>query len=65
MGRVMHFEISANDPEKMVGFYESVFGWRISKWIVRFNTGTSAQVTRKRRGSIGAYSDRANCLQGQ
>lgn len=32
MFRVVHFEISANDPEKMVAFYKNVFGWDIKKW---------------------------------
>ena len=32
MNRITHFEISANEPEKMVEFYESVFGWKITKW---------------------------------
>jgi hypothetical protein len=30
--RVIHFEISANDPEKKVAFYQNVFGWKITKW---------------------------------
>ncbi|OGC00458.1 glyoxalase [candidate division KSB1 bacterium RBG_16_48_16] len=32
MPRIVHFEISANDPEKVVNFYKSVFGWDIKKW---------------------------------
>lgn len=32
MHRVIHFEISANDPEKVVAFYKKVFGWKIEKW---------------------------------
>lgn len=32
MPRVVHFEISANDPEKVVAFYQNVFGWKINKW---------------------------------
>ena len=32
MPRVVHFEISANEPEKVVDFYEKVFGWKITKW---------------------------------
>ena len=32
MGRVVHFEISADDPIRAVRFYESVFGWEIKKW---------------------------------
>lgn len=29
MGRVVHFEIPADDPERAVKFYENVFGWDI------------------------------------
>lgn len=32
MNRITHFEISANEPEKVVEFYETVFGWKITKW---------------------------------
>ncbi len=32
MGRVVHFEIHASDPEKAVGFYRELFGWTIEKW---------------------------------
>lgn len=29
MGRVVHFEIPADDPERAVGFYRELFGWKI------------------------------------
>ena len=32
MPRVQHFEISANDPEKLAAFYKNVFGWKVTKW---------------------------------
>jgi uncharacterized protein len=32
MGRVVHFEIHADDPERASDFYRSVFGWEIAKW---------------------------------
>lgn len=32
MPRVVHFEISADDPERAKKFYEDVFGWKIDKW---------------------------------
>lgn len=31
MGRVVHFEIQADDPARAKQFYESVFGWKIEK----------------------------------
>jgi uncharacterized protein len=32
LSRVVHFEIPAEDVERAVTFYESVFGWEIEKW---------------------------------
>ena len=32
MLRVSHFELPADDPEKLVKFYENVFGWTVRKW---------------------------------
>ncbi len=32
MPRVVHFEIPADDPERVIGFFEKTFGWRIEKW---------------------------------
>lgn len=32
MNSLVHFEIHATDPEKLVEFYRGVFGWDIKKW---------------------------------
>lgn len=32
MGRVIHFEISADDLERAAAFYRDVFDWKIGKW---------------------------------
>jgi predicted enzyme related to lactoylglutathione lyase len=32
MARVVHFDISADNPEELKKFYESVFGWKFDKW---------------------------------
>ncbi len=32
MSRVVHFEISVDDPEQAKRFYEKVFDWKIEKW---------------------------------
>jgi uncharacterized protein len=32
MLRVVHFEVSADEPERAVKFYGDVFGWSIEKW---------------------------------
>jgi predicted enzyme related to lactoylglutathione lyase len=31
MGRVIHFEIHAADPDRAVAFYTGVFGWKVEK----------------------------------
>ena len=31
MGRVIHFEILADNPERAATFYESVFGWDVER----------------------------------
>lgn len=33
MSRVVHFEITAQDPHRAVTFYRDVFGWKFTKWI--------------------------------
>ncbi|MBM4270621.1 MAG: VOC family protein [Deltaproteobacteria bacterium] len=32
MPRVVHFDLSADDPDRAIKFYQSVFGWKIEKW---------------------------------
>src|SRR5437763_16933264 len=32
MPRVIHFEISADDPARAGQFYSDVFGWNVQKW---------------------------------
>ncbi len=32
MPRVVHFEISADQPERAIDFYSTVFGWEFKKW---------------------------------
>jgi uncharacterized protein len=32
MGRVIHFEIHADDPGRCADFYRSLFGWQIRRW---------------------------------
>lgn len=32
MGRVVHFEIHASDPDRLAEFYRELFGWTIEKW---------------------------------
>jgi predicted enzyme related to lactoylglutathione lyase len=32
MGRVIHFEIHAENPERAVAFYSALFSWEFTKW---------------------------------
>ena len=32
MSRVIHFDLSANNPERAAEFYQSVFDWKVNKW---------------------------------
>lgn len=32
MGRVIHFELPADNPERAARFYEEIFGWKVEKW---------------------------------
>jgi len=32
MSRVVHFKIPADNPERSIKFFETVFGWTIEKW---------------------------------
>ena len=32
MPRVTHFDISADQPEQLIPFYEDIFGWKFQKW---------------------------------
>ncbi|MGW4488470.1 VOC family protein [Amycolatopsis sp. NPDC004368] len=32
MGRPVHFEIHAGDPERAIAFYTAVFGWKFEQW---------------------------------
>lgn len=32
MSRVIHFEITIDNPDRAKKFYEKIFGWKIEKW---------------------------------
>ena len=32
MPRPVHFEIPADNPERAIEFYSSIFGWKFNKW---------------------------------
>ena len=32
MGRAIHFEIQASDPQALIDYYGGLFGWSFNKW---------------------------------
>ena len=64
MGRVSHFEITADDPERAAEFYRKAFGWEINDWgggqfkYLLATTGSKDQV-----GIDGAIMDRHDSKQ--
>jgi hypothetical protein len=32
MPRIVHFEISVDDPQRAINFYSKVFGWKFDSW---------------------------------
>lgn len=32
MPRVVHFDLSADDPQRAAAFYRNLFGWKIERW---------------------------------
>ena len=64
MARVVHFELPADNPERLIKFYEDAFNWQVSKWDGPFDywlvmTGTSDEPgidgAIGRRGEIMGY----------
>src|SRR5947208_493865 len=58
---VVHFEIPADDPEKLVGFYKQLFGWEVDKmdmegmpyWSIRTGPHDPTTMMPKEPGYIG------------
>ena len=53
---IVHFEIPANNPEKLSEFYKNLFGWKIEKmsmgdmdyWMIETRAGTSQDMEKAR-----------------
>jgi len=67
MSRVVHFEITADDPRRAIDFYENIFGWKISKWdgpqdywLVDTGddreTGINGGISKRQDGWTGVYN---------
>jgi predicted enzyme related to lactoylglutathione lyase len=60
MGRVIHFEITADDPERVGKFYRDAFGWQVQKWegpIDYWLVGTGSEEQPGIDGAIMARDD--------
>ena len=58
MGRVIHFEIPAEKPERAVKFYEKAFGWKIEKWAGPMDYWMITTGADKEPGINGAIMDK-------
>lgn len=60
MGRVVHFEIFADDAQGAVDFYRTVFGWQMQPWEGPFEyhlTGTGPDTELGIDGAIAPFGD--------
>jgi uncharacterized protein len=70
MSRVVHFEIHAEDPPAAARFYETVFGWRITKvpipnveyWVIATGEGPGIDGGIVQR--MGAHADEGAPVNG-
>ncbi len=70
MGRVVHFEIGADDPERAAKFYEQALGWKVTKaspeygdyWMVDTGEGLGIGGGMYKRQGESAKSHDANAF---
>ena len=60
MGRVSHFEITADDPKRAAAFYEKAFGWKINDWGGPFPYLLATTGEKDEVGIDGAIMDRSH-----
>ena len=63
MGRVIHFEITADDPTRAADFYRKAFGWEISDWGGPFKYLLASTGPQEEVGINGAIMDRQDFKQ--
>ncbi|HVH64928.1 MAG TPA: VOC family protein [Candidatus Acidoferrum sp.] len=63
MGRVSHFEITADDPERAAAFYRKAFGWEINDWGGPFKYLLATTGPKDQVGIDGAIMDRNDSKQ--
>lgn len=60
MGRVSHFEITADNPKRAAEFYEKAFGWKINDWGGPFTYLLATTGEKDEVGIDGAIMDRSD-----
>ena len=60
MGRVSHFEITADNPKRAAEFYEKAFGWKINDWGGPFTYLLATTGDKNEIGIDGAIMDRSD-----
>lgn len=58
MSRVIHFDLSADDPERAATFYKKVFGWKVDKWQGPSNYWLMTTGDEKEPGITGGVAER-------
>jgi uncharacterized protein len=58
MPRVVHFDMTAQDPERATKFYRDVFGWSFEKWSGPMEYWMANTGSEKQPGINGGFSRR-------
>ena len=61
--RVVHFEITADDPKRAAEFYKKAFGWEINDWGGPFTYILAGTGDKAQPGIDGAILDRQDSKQ--
>ena len=64
MGRVVHFEIHADNPQRAIAFYKGLFGWEITKWDGPMDYWTIHTGPKEQPGIDGGMVPRRGTLDG-
>ena len=65
MGRVVHFEIHADDPARACNFYRDIFGWKIEQWGGPADYWLITTGPKTEPGIDGAITKRQGLIDGQ
>jgi predicted enzyme related to lactoylglutathione lyase len=60
MGRVSHFEITADDPDRAAAFYRKAFGWEFNDWGGPFKYLLATTGPKDQVGIDGAIMERGD-----